>query len=170
MEALTEVLASIRFESDTANVPAGFFENKEADAKAHGIAPPKKLTKEEAYADFMGAIAADVKEVEAREQDEAVDAAQERADREAFEQRYAPHPRLEDLTDMGATKSISSQSLGHAQSSPWRGSPPSRCVLSVQADICRQAYDTFMSVVYIFHARRLFLNTLRHLISLAWWK
>jgi len=66
---------------------AGFFENKEADARAHGIAPERKLTKEEAYADFMTAIAADVREVEAREQDEAVDAAKERADREAFEQR-----------------------------------------------------------------------------------
>ena len=35
----------------------------------------------------MSAIAEDVKEVEAREQEEAVETAQERADREAFEQR-----------------------------------------------------------------------------------
>lgn len=65
----------------------GFFEDKEADAKAHGIAPPKKKTKEEAFTDFMTSVAADVRDVEEREQEEAVRAAQERADREAFEQR-----------------------------------------------------------------------------------
>ena len=67
---------------------AGFFEDKEAGAKAHGIAPPKKKTKEEAYADFMTSIAADVKDVEEREQEEASRAAQDREAREAFEQRY----------------------------------------------------------------------------------
>lgn len=66
----------------------GFFEDKEADAKAHGIAPPKKKTKEEAYADFMTSIASDVKDAEEREQEEATRAAQDREAREAFEQRY----------------------------------------------------------------------------------
>lgn len=66
---------------------AGFFENKEADARARGVAPLRKKTKEEEYEDFMTSIAANVREVEAREQEEAVDAAQEKADREAFEQR-----------------------------------------------------------------------------------
>lgn len=70
--------------------PAGFFENADAEAKARGEAPKTKRSKEEEYADFMVSIAADVKEVEEREQEEAVDAAQERADREAFEQRQAP--------------------------------------------------------------------------------
>ena len=67
----------------------GFFEDKAADAKAHGVEPPKKKTKEEAYADFMTAIAADVKDAEEKEQEEAVAAAQDREAREAFEQRYA---------------------------------------------------------------------------------
>ena len=72
----------------------GFFEDKAADAKAHGVEPPKKKTKEEAYADFMTAIAADVKDAEEKEQEEAVTAAQDREAREAFEQRYLLHPFL----------------------------------------------------------------------------
>lgn len=54
------------------------------------MAPPKKRTKEEAYADFMTSIASDVKDAEEREQEEATKAAQDREAREAFEQRCAP--------------------------------------------------------------------------------
>ena len=58
------------------------------------MAPPKKKTKEEAYTDFMTAIAADVKDAEEKEQEEAVTAAQDREAREAFEQKYDLHPLL----------------------------------------------------------------------------
>ena len=68
---------------------SGFFENAEADAKARGEAPAKKKSKEEQFSDFMSGIAADVREVEAREEAEAAAAAAERAERDAFEQRCA---------------------------------------------------------------------------------
>ena len=65
---------------------AGFFENKDADAKARGEAPAKKKTAAEEYDDFMTSIASDVRDIEAREQIEAANAATEREDRESFEQ------------------------------------------------------------------------------------
>jgi hypothetical protein len=68
---------------------AGFFENADADAKARGEAPKKKRTREEEYSAFMTSIAEDVKEVEAREEEEAAEAAADRAARELFEQRCA---------------------------------------------------------------------------------
>ncbi|KAK9799853.1 hypothetical protein WJX73_010602 [Symbiochloris irregularis] len=61
-------------------LPKGFFENTEADAKARGEAPVKKKTQAEEYEDFMSSISADVKDMEAREQTEAADAAADRAD------------------------------------------------------------------------------------------
>ena len=64
----------------------GFFENKEADAKARGAPAPKKVQAED-YDEFMSSLASDVRDLEAREEAAAEDAAQERADREAFEQR-----------------------------------------------------------------------------------
>ena len=69
---------------------AGFFENKDADAKARGEAPVKKKTVAEEYDDFMTSIATDVRDIEAREQTEAADAATERQNREEFEQWCAP--------------------------------------------------------------------------------
>ena len=74
--------------ADLCHVPSdtGFFENKEADAKARGEAPVKKKTAAEEYDDFMTSIATDVRDLEAREQTEAVEAATERQEREAFEQ------------------------------------------------------------------------------------
>lgn len=65
---------------------AGFFENKDADAKARGEAPAKKKTAAEEYDDFMTSVAADVRDIEVREQTEAAEAAEERQDREEFEQ------------------------------------------------------------------------------------
>ncbi len=41
----------------------GFFENKEADAKARGEAPPKKQTAAEAFSDFMASVSSDVRQV-----------------------------------------------------------------------------------------------------------
>ena len=68
----------------------GFFQDKDADAKARGEAPVKKKTAAEEYADFMAGVAADVAAVEQREEDEAASAAAERATRETFEQECAP--------------------------------------------------------------------------------
>ena len=65
---------------------SGFFENKEADAKARGEAPVKKKSAAEEYDDFMASIAADMRDMEAREQTEAAEAAVDRKDREDFEQ------------------------------------------------------------------------------------
>lgn len=48
---------------------------------------PKKQAPAEQYADFLKAISGDVKEVDRREEEEATAAAQERTDRDAFEQR-----------------------------------------------------------------------------------
>lgn len=67
-------------------LPKGFFENKDADAKARGEAPAKKKTAAEEYDDFMTSVAADVRDIEVREQTEAAEAAEERQDREEFEQ------------------------------------------------------------------------------------
>ena len=39
------------------------FENKEADAKARGEAPPKKQTAAEAFSDFMASVSSDVRQV-----------------------------------------------------------------------------------------------------------
>ncbi len=59
----------------------------DADAKARGEKPAKPRTQAETFSDFMASIAADVKEVQAREEEEAADEAAERAEREVFEQR-----------------------------------------------------------------------------------
>ena len=76
---------------------AGFFADKAADDKARGEAPRKKRTKEEQFSDFMASVSSDVREVEAREEAEATAAAQERTERDVFEQRCAPaskgHPQ-----------------------------------------------------------------------------
>ena len=64
---------------------AGFFENKEADAKARGQKLPKKKDPKQEYDNFLKSIAEDVQEVEARQDVEAVEAAQDKADQEAFE-------------------------------------------------------------------------------------
>ena len=64
---------------------AGFFENKEADAKARGQKLPKKKDPKQEYDNFLKSIADDVQEVEARQEVEAVEAAQDKADQEAFE-------------------------------------------------------------------------------------
>ena len=66
---------------------AGFFADADADAKARGQAPPKQAAEQD-YDSFMASLAADVRELEAREEQAAENAAQERAEREAFEQRY----------------------------------------------------------------------------------
>ena len=66
---------------------AGFFENKEADAKARGQKLPKKPDPKQEYDNFLKSIADDVQEVEARQDVEAVEAAQEKAEQEAFEHR-----------------------------------------------------------------------------------
>ena len=68
----------------------GFFQDKDADAKARGEAPVKKKTAAEEYSDFMAGVAADVAAVERREESEAAAAAAERAAREAFEQECGP--------------------------------------------------------------------------------
>lgn len=68
---------------------AGFFENKEADAKARGQKLPKKKDPKQEYDNFLKSIADDVQEVEARQEVEAVEAAQDKADQEAFEHGYA---------------------------------------------------------------------------------
>lgn len=49
---------------------------------------PKKQAPAEQYADFLKAISGDVKEVDRREEEEATEAAQDRTDRDAFEQRW----------------------------------------------------------------------------------
>ncbi|KAK9831536.1 hypothetical protein WJX81_006648 [Elliptochloris bilobata] len=67
-------------------LPKGFFQDKDADAKARGEAPVKKKTAAEEYAGFIAGVAADVAAVEQREELEAAAAAAERAAREAFEQ------------------------------------------------------------------------------------
>ena len=64
---------------------AGFFENQEADAKARGQKLPKKKDPKQEYDNFLKSIADDVQEVEARQEVEAVEAAQDKADQEAFE-------------------------------------------------------------------------------------
>lgn len=69
---------------------AGFFENKEADAKARGQKLPKKKDPKQEYDNFLKSIADDVQEVEARQEVEAVEAAQDKADQEAFEHGYGP--------------------------------------------------------------------------------
>ena len=66
---------------------AGFFANKDADARARGIEPPKKKTKAEEYKDFMMAISSDVKDAEAAEEADAVQAAEERREQEDHEQQ-----------------------------------------------------------------------------------
>ena len=66
-------------------IVAGFFENKEADAKARGQKLPKKKDPKQEYDNFLKSIAEDVQEVEARQDVEAVEAAQDKADQEAFE-------------------------------------------------------------------------------------
>lgn len=65
----------------------GFFENKDADAKARGLDPPRKKSKEEEYKDFMTVIANDVKQAEAQEEADAVQAAEDKAAQEAHEQK-----------------------------------------------------------------------------------
>ena len=57
----------------------------------------KKQAPAEQYADFLKAISGDVKEVDRREEEEATEAAQDRTDRDAFEQRWA-HCRWFHLT------------------------------------------------------------------------
>ena len=73
----------------SALLTAGFFQDKAADAKARGEKlPPKKDPKQE-YEAFLKDIAADVQEADKREQEDAAEAATERAEREQHEQRWA---------------------------------------------------------------------------------
>ncbi len=68
---------------------AGFFANADADAKARGEKPAKPRSKDEQFTDFMASIAADVKEAQVHDEEEAAAEAAERAERELFEQRCA---------------------------------------------------------------------------------
>lgn len=77
---------------DKVKVYAGFFENKEADAKARGQKLPKKKDPKQEYDNFLKSIADDVQEVEARQEVEAVEAAQDKADQEAFDHGYSASP------------------------------------------------------------------------------
>ena len=77
---------------------AGFFENKEADAKARGQKLPKKPDPKQEYDNFLKSIADDVQEVEARQEVEAVEAAQDKADQEAFEHGWEWINRWHKLT------------------------------------------------------------------------
>lgn len=69
------------------NGRAGFFQDAEADAKARGEKPAKPRTKEETFSEFMTSIAADVREVQQREEEEAADEAKEKEERQLFEQQ-----------------------------------------------------------------------------------
>ena len=85
-DTLLHVIADHAVPVPTGNVfVAGFFENKEADAKARGQKLPKKKDPKQEYDNFLKSIADDVQEVEARQEAEAVEAAQDKADQEAFE-------------------------------------------------------------------------------------
>lgn len=68
--------------------PQDFFANQADGAKARGEPPPKKpKNPEEQLQDFMKAVAGDVRAAEEAEEAEAAAFAEERAEREAFEQR-----------------------------------------------------------------------------------
>lgn len=84
-----------------ATIPKGFFENKEADAKARGQKLPKKPDPKQEYDNFLKSIADDVQEVEARQEVEAIEAAQDKADQEAFEHGLRLK-RIEQLRAMSA--------------------------------------------------------------------
>ena len=66
-------------------VPGGFFDSEDDAARARGE-KPRKLTAEEELERFEKSVAAELEEVEAREEAEAEEAAAERAMREADEQ------------------------------------------------------------------------------------
>ena len=67
---------------------AGFFEDKDKDAKARGIAPPKKKDPNEEFKNFMESIDADVQDAEGVAAEEAAEEALERDQLDDFEQRY----------------------------------------------------------------------------------
>ena len=67
---------------------AGFFEDKDKDAKARGIAPPKKKDPNEEFKSFMESIDADVQDAEDVAAEEAAEEALERDQLDDFEQRY----------------------------------------------------------------------------------
>lgn len=67
---------------------AGFFASSEAEAQARGEPPPKKKTKTETMDEFMASIAEDVRGMEERDQAEAEEAAVDRSNKEAFEQKW----------------------------------------------------------------------------------
>lgn len=83
-------------------IPKGFFENKEADAKARGQKLPKKKDPKEEFDNFLKSIQGDVQEVENREEAEAAEAAQDNADREAFDHAQRLR-RIEALRAMSST-------------------------------------------------------------------
>ena len=67
---------------------AGFFEDKDKDAKARGVAPPKKKDPNEEFKTFMESIDADVQDAEDVAAEEAAEEALERDQLDDFEQRY----------------------------------------------------------------------------------
>ncbi|KAK9823551.1 hypothetical protein WJX72_003665 [[Myrmecia] bisecta] len=77
-------------------LPQGFFEDKDADAKARGVPLPKKKDPKEEFQDFMKDISADIRQADELEAEEAAAAALDRAEREAFEQRMRLQ-RIEEL-------------------------------------------------------------------------
>ncbi|KAL3139388.1 hypothetical protein ABBQ38_003722 [Trebouxia sp. C0009 RCD-2024] len=109
----------------TAAIPKGFFENKEADAKARGQKLPKKKDPKQEYDNFLKSIADDVQEVEARQEVEAVEAAQDKADQEAFEHGLRLR-RIEELRAMSTGPSTAA-----SQTSPSDADMPGAGAMSI---------------------------------------
>lgn len=69
-------------------LPARFFEDKAADAKARGIKLPDAKDKEEEYREFQRMMDTQLREAAAKEAEEADAEAKEKEERDAFEFRY----------------------------------------------------------------------------------
>lgn len=67
--------------------PQGFFDNRQDDAKARGVKLPDAKDKEDQFKAFQRKIEEELRDQAAVEEDEAVEAAGDREDREAHEQR-----------------------------------------------------------------------------------
>eukprot|EP00877_Chromochloris_zofingiensis_P002969 jgi/Chrzof1/12673/Cz07g03090.t1 len=93
--------AAVAAVGPSAAVPAGFFDNKQADDKARGIKQPDKQDKEAAFREFQTQVDDQLRQVAADEEVEAVDAALDREEREAFEQQS----RLQHIQELKAWKS-----------------------------------------------------------------
>eukprot|EP00850_Spirogloea_muscicola_P024986 SM001912S04890 [mRNA] locus=s1912:641:1637:- [translate_table: standard] len=78
-----------------AGLPEGFFDDAKKDRKARGVAEPKLNPKEE-WKDFQQSIQGDVEDVDAREDEEEAEAADEREGREKLVQSSLLQ-RLEEL-------------------------------------------------------------------------